>query len=116
MTFPRLKTGAVAQYPVERRVRFANQVLRFVDGSEQRYPESRPLRQWVILIDMLDDAEVAAIAEFFETNQGGFASFEFTDPWDGTVYPDCSVEGDELEIEQVGEAWARVAVVIRENR
>ncbi len=31
--FPKLKTGAVAQYPAARSIVHGNDVLRFVDGS-----------------------------------------------------------------------------------
>ncbi|MGC2819953.1 MAG: hypothetical protein WA198_09735 [Candidatus Sulfotelmatobacter sp.] len=48
-TFPTLKTGAMAQYGSSRARRFSTQVLRFVDGSEQRFPDfGTPLLQWVI--------------------------------------------------------------------
>ncbi len=32
-TFPVLKTGAAAQYPLDRGVRFSTQAVRFMDGS-----------------------------------------------------------------------------------
>lgn len=32
--FPLLKSGAVAQYPAQRAIRFSTQVMRFVDGSD----------------------------------------------------------------------------------
>jgi len=35
-SFPTLKTSAVAQYPATKAVKFQNQVMRFVDGTEQR--------------------------------------------------------------------------------
>ena len=37
--FPKLKTGAVAQYPAQRTTRYSTHVMRFMDGSEQRYRE-----------------------------------------------------------------------------
>jgi hypothetical protein len=56
-TFPALRTGAVAQYPSERHMRFSTRVLEFVDGQEQRFREfSRGLRRWVIHLDLLDDS------------------------------------------------------------
>ena len=35
--FPKLKTGAVAQYPASRALSQATEVVRFLDGTEQRY-------------------------------------------------------------------------------
>ena len=47
--FPKLKTGAIAQYPVTRREQFQNQTVRFVDGTEQRYRDSAGSRlEWEI--------------------------------------------------------------------
>ena len=98
-TFPKLKTGSVAQYPLARRAQFQNQIVRFVDGSEQRYRDSAGARlEWDIQLSQLDDWEMAAIEEFFRANQGAFGRFEFTDPWDGEVYDDCSVADDFLQL------------------
>ncbi len=35
--FPKLKTGAVLQYPAAKRLECLTQVTRFLDGSEQRF-------------------------------------------------------------------------------
>ena len=37
--FPTLKTGAVMQYPGKRILQFSTDVVRFLDGTEQRYRE-----------------------------------------------------------------------------
>ena len=77
-TFPQLKTGAVAQYPATKSLRYQNQTLRFLDGTEQRYRDSAgPLHQWVINVNELDESEMAAFEQFFENNQGRLASFAF---------------------------------------
>jgi hypothetical protein len=117
ITFPTLKTATVAQYPARRTVRYQNQVLRFVDGTEQRYRDcDAPLHQWEIRLAQLDEAEMAALAGFFETAQGAFASFAFTDPWDGTVYPDCSLAADDLALTAAGEMSGSTSLVVMENR
>ncbi len=116
-TFPRLKTNAVAQYPAKKVLRFQNQVLRFVDGTEQRYRDSAGAAHiWEVRLDQLDDGELAALEEFFLSSEGAFGSFVFTDPWDGQVYPDCSLDGDEMELEVVEEMRGRTSLTIRENR
>lgn len=116
MRFPVLKTGAVAQYPAAKGLRMGTQVVRFVDGSEQRYREQgRARRWWVIRLELLDEAEVAAIEEFFADCQGAFGSFAFTDPWDATEYGDCSLEQESLEAAMAGELRGATALVIREN-
>src|SRR5579885_2774505 len=101
--FPVLKTNAVAQYPANKAVQFKNQILRFVDGSEQRYRDSAgPLHRWVIQLNRLDETEMAAVEEFFLANQGSYGGFEFTDPWDGTSYPNCSLADDSCQLSWMG--------------
>src|ERR1700751_3955474 len=96
-TFPKLKTDAVAQYPLGRTTTFQNQTLTFVDGNQQRYRDGGAVRlRWDIRLANLDEGELAAIEEFFLANQGAFGNFAFTDPIDGTVYDDCSMESDAL--------------------
>jgi hypothetical protein len=115
--FPKLKTGAVAQYPASRSLRFQNQVLRFVDGTEQRYRDSSGLqRNWVISLDQLDEGEMAAIDEFFAQNQGRLGSFEFTDPWDGSVHANCSFATDDLILTCIAEMQGRASLTVMENR
>ena len=116
-SFPVLKTGAVAQYPAVESVQFRNQVLRFVDGSEQRFRDAgSPLHTWVIRLSNLDDAEMAALEGFFCANNGPLTSFTFTDPWSATKYPNCYIDGDDLAIEWTGEMKSRTSIRIHEGR
>ncbi|MFN7995900.1 MAG: DUF2460 domain-containing protein [Bryobacteraceae bacterium] len=117
LTFPTLKSGAVLQYPAERRVVFQTDVMRFLDGKEQRYRNSpSPLHSWTIHLDLLDEEELAALDTFFLSSQGSFGSFSFTDPWDGTVYPNCSLENDSFEWNLESEMRGRTALTVSENR
>jgi hypothetical protein len=115
--FPKLKTDAVVQYPASRVLRYQNQALRFVDGTEQRYRDcGSVLRRWEIQLSELDETEMAAVEEFFLANQGAFGSFGFTDPWDGRQYGNCSLESDELGAVAVAEMNSATTLVIVENR
>jgi len=115
--FPRLKTGAVTQYPASRSVEYATAVYRFVDGSEQRCRErGAAVRRWVIRLERLDEAELQSLQEFFGSVQGRTGSFSFVDPWDDVTYEDCSLEGDEMAVEVSGEMRGQTVVVVRENR
>lgn len=117
MSFPKLRTDAVAQYPATKSIRFENQAVRFLDGAEQRYRDSSgPLHQWEIRLDQLDESEMAALEQFFAACQGRFGSFAFTDPWDGHVYPDCSFSTDELNLTSLDEMNGRTSLSLRENR
>ncbi len=115
--FPKLKTGAVMQYPASRGVEYATQVHRFVDGSEQRYRErGGPARRWVIRLDRLDETELQSLQEFFDSVQGRAGYFSFDDPWDEVTYGNCSLEDDALALEWSGEMRGRTVLVVRENR
>ena len=116
-TFPTLKTSAVIQYPATRKVRYRNQALRFVDGTEQRYRDcAGPLRRWEIRLSQLDEGEIAALEQFFADNQGAFGSFAFTDPWDGTAFPNCSLEMDGLKTTATAEMNGATSLAVVENR
>ena len=116
-TFPVLKTKAVAQYPAQRTLRYQNQSLRFVDGTEQRYRDSAgPLHRWDIVLDEMDETEMTALETFFLTNQGAFATFPFTDPWDGQTYANCSLASAGMDLMYRGEMLSGVRLTVVENR
>lgn len=116
-SFPTLKTGVVAQYPTDRKPQFSTQVLRFLDGSEQRFPNyGLPLKQWSIQLDLLDESELTNLEQFFESEGGRAGTFSFTDPWDGTVYPSCSLDSDNLALGYGGPARGSTSVVVKQNR
>jgi phage-related protein len=115
--FPTLKTGAILQYPSERSTQIPTAVFEFVDGTEQRYARmAAPLKQWSIQLELLDEAEVLMLEEFFIEQAGSSGSFAFTDPWDSTNYASCSFEKDQFDFEyrDVGNSAARLTV--KENR
>jgi phage-related protein len=115
--FPALKTGVVAQYGSDRSRKFSTQVLRFLDGSEQRFPGyGTALLAWVIRLDLLDESELSNLEQFFEDEGGRAGTFSFTDPWDGTVYPNCSLGSDSLALEFQEVARGATQVVVKENR
>ena len=115
--FPVLKTGAVMQYPAGRKVDHQTRVLVFLDGSEQRFRESAgPARRWIIRLDYLDETEMAAVEGFMIAQQGRLGSFSFTDPWDGAVFADCSLESDVHALEFREVFRGSVSLVVKENR
>ena len=116
-TFPKLKTGAVLQYPATRHLKYASEVVRFVDGAEQAYRDwPSALRQWVVQLELLDEAEMSEIEGFFRSVQGRSGSFVFADPWTGVEYPDCSLVNDVLNSDFAAESQGGTALVVRENR
>jgi phage-related protein len=116
-SFPLLKTGAIAQYPSDRTRQFSTQVFRFLDGSEQRFPAfAAALRQWTIRLDLLDEAELETLQEFFLSEEGCAGTFSFTDPWDSTVYANCSFGSDALALAFEGPMKGTTQVTVKENR
>jgi Conserved hypothetical protein 2217 (DUF2460) len=116
-TFPTLKTGVVAQYGSSRTHGFSTQAFRFLDGSEQRFQEyGGPLRTWTIRLSLLDEAELTALELFFASQGGRAGTFGFTDPWDGTVYANCSFGDDQLATQYAGSARGAASVTVKENR
>ena len=116
-TFPNLKTGAVTQYPATRAFRFQNQILRFLDGTDQRYRDSAgPLHGWEIRLDQLDETEMAALQAFFLANQGSFTNFAFTDPWSGQVYLNCALASDTMSVTFLSEMQGMTSLIVLENR
>ena len=115
--FPKLKTGAVAQYPAQRSTRYSTGVMRFMDGGEQRYREfGAPLRRWVIQLTKLDEEEMDAFESFFLAEQGGYGTFDFVDPWDGAEYAGCSLENPDVYFDFTEFHDGRTCLVVRQNR
>jgi hypothetical protein len=114
-TFPNLKTGAVAQYPLERSVRFQTQTVTFLDGSRQRYRlYGAGLRRWSIRLDLLDETELASLIAFVERQ--GSAAFAFADPVTGENVTMCVIAGDRFDIEVLDEMKAGAKLSIEEVR
>ncbi|MBI4893440.1 MAG: phage tail protein [Acidobacteria bacterium] len=115
LVFPKLRTGAAAQYGVRRGVTGEVRVLPFVDGTEQRYPLKRQRRRWRIRLDQLDEGEAGAVEEFVRRHMATLEPFEFTDPQTGAVYAQCVVEGDGHELEAWAAGDSRVDITISET-
>ena len=93
-TFPLLSTAAVTQYPLEIVTGQASQVIRFLDGSDQRYRmQGQMLRQWQIKLDLLNEDEIQALQAFFVGQLGDYSPFIFTDPYSGAGVPNCRFAG-----------------------
>ena len=112
-TFPVLRTGAVAQYPLGFGVRYATQAVRFLDGSQQKYRlTGTGLRRWTINLDLLDERELSAVISFVE--QQGSAVFAFTDPITGSSVPNCVLAGEMSEATLKRDMTGETTVVIEE--
>lgn len=90
-SMPLLLTGAVQQYPYVCAVAGRTRVFRFADGSEQRYVAVPQRRTWSINLRLLQESEKARFLAFAQNSLRDEASFQFTDPQDGTIYQTCRI-------------------------
>lgn len=112
-SFPTLRTGAIAQYPLERSLRFQTDVVRFLDGSRQRFRlYGTGLRRWKLQLDLLDASELAMVMSFLE--QQGSAPFPFTDPVTGEPVGSCIITGPGYEAGAKDEMKTTTTVQIEE--
>ena|SRR5580658_1534120 len=112
-TFPVLKTGAVAQYPLATGTRYSTQSVRFMDGSRQRFRLiGTGLRRWTIRLDQLDEQELGAVIAFAE-QQGG-AEFTFTDPVTGSNVAGCIISGEQFDAGMTREIDGQASLLIQE--
>lgn len=115
--FPRLKSGAVAQYPTDRLMRYDAWIGEFVDGHEQRYREaSSPSKEWSLKLTNLNEVEAAAVRQLWWDVNGPTGTFSFVDPFDGTLHESCRFDQDAFEVEWVFENQAQCLVKITEVR
>ena len=113
--FPRLSSGVVAQHPATRELEFTTEIRRFADLSEQRYREQkRPRRRWRIELDEVNDTEQAVLVNFFHSMRGSFGTFEFEDPWTGSVVENCRFGEDIITVRSDRELAGRITLTVVE--
>jgi hypothetical protein len=94
LTFPTLSTGAVAQYPLPISYTSPVEIIRFIDGTDQRFvSRGRSLRSWHVQLSFVNDDEIAQLEDFFGALGGQYSQFAFPDPYSGQLVPNC-VMGD----------------------
>lgn len=111
-TFPTLKTGTIAQYPIVTGFAYKTTGIQFLDGSRQTYQLAAPARTWRISLNLLDTQECATLVRFAE--QYGSSYFSFNDPLGGQVVPKCCFANPTIQRDAISEGRFRADVVIRE--
>lgn len=102
-SFPLLSSGAVTQYPAALATSQGAQVIRFLDGTDQRYlTQGRTFRQWQIKLNLLNESEIQQIETFFAAQLGDYSSFTFPDPFSGTNVPNCRIAVSGLVTDYLG--------------
>ena len=111
--FPRLSTGAVAQYPAKRVLEHGTRVIQYLDGTEQRIGRrASVIRRWTIKLDQLTERELSEISTFVSQHRGRAEEFDFEDPWSGQVIGHCRFEQDDL-VAEFGGSGGRMTLSIR---
>ncbi|MFL6352383.1 MAG: DUF2460 domain-containing protein [Bryobacteraceae bacterium] len=116
-TFPVLSSGAITQYPSPITIGQAAQVIRFLDGSDQRYlAQGTPLRSWEIRLDMLNEAEIQKVEEFFTLQRGDYSPFVFPDPFTGGDVQNCRLGAAALVSDFLGVDTSSTSFWVLETR
>lgn len=90
LSFPLLNTGAVAQYPLPLSYTLPVEVIRFIDGTDQRFvARGKALRSWHVQFSFLSEDEINRLETFFESMGGQYSMFSFPDPYSGQIVPNC---------------------------
>jgi phage-related protein len=90
LTFPLLSTGAVAQYPLPLSYTSPVEIIRFIDGTDQRFlSRAKSLRTWQVKLSFVNEDEISQLETFFETLGGQYSLFAFPDPYSGQLVPNC---------------------------
>ena len=112
--FPKLSTGAVAQYPLTRTLEQRTRVIQYIDGTEQRISRRRrAIGRWVIRLERLGEQEADAVLGFFAQHRGRADHFDFEDPYSGAMVANCRFEQDDLTVEFTRTGGARTTLTIR---
>ena len=81
LVYPQLATGALSQFPVQRRHVYRTIIQTAADGTVVKLADSgAETIEWQLKYTALSDAELAALAAFFTAAEGSLNSFTFLDP------------------------------------
>jgi hypothetical protein len=81
LVYPQLATGALSQFPVQRRHLLRTLVNTAADGTAIKLADpGAETVEWQLNYTALSDAELAALQQFFSAAEGTLNSFTFLDP------------------------------------
>lgn len=115
-TFPLLSSGAITQYPAQSLIGHSVNVIRFLDGSDQRFLNiGKQYRRWRIQLDLLSDEEIASLEAFFSSQKGMYSPFSFSDPFSRSQILNCRLGAPDLVTEHSGVNISSTSVWIIET-
>jgi hypothetical protein len=81
LVYPQLATGALSQFPVQKRRRLRTVVNTSLDGRPIKLADpGAEVTEWQLAYAGLTDAEAAALQQFFAATEGSLNGFTFLDP------------------------------------
>lgn len=81
LVYPQLGTGALSQFPVQKRRRLRTVVNAAADGSFVKLADpTGEYTEWSLTYGQLSDAEISALEQFFTAAEGTLNGFTFLDP------------------------------------
>src|SRR5271157_3218657 len=81
LAYPQLATGALSQFPVQKRRSLRTVVNTSLDGRAIKLADpGAETTEWQLAYAGLTDDEVAALQQFFTASEGTLNSFTFLDP------------------------------------
>jgi hypothetical protein len=81
LVYPQLATGALSQFPVQKRRRLRTVVNTSLDGRAIKLADpGAETTEWQLAYAGLTDDEVAALQQFFAASEGSLNGFTFLDP------------------------------------
>src|SRR5579864_1148574 len=84
--FPQLSTGAVGQFPIQKRRLMRTVVNEASDGSRFKLADANAAAvEWVLNFQTLTDSERDALAQFQGSVEGQLGNFTFLDPTDNLL-------------------------------
>ena len=116
LTFPLLGSGAVAQYPLPLSYTTPVEIIRFIDGTDQRFvARGKTLRTWRIESSFLNEDEIYQLELFFESVEGQYSLFSFPDPYSSELVPNCRLGENSLTTDYVGVDLASASLWVVET-
>jgi hypothetical protein len=112
--YPLMASGARFQKPFTVESSFLHVTNEMPSGPRFSYSKrTDPLHKWTLTYSALTDADLATIEAFFESMNGRYGVFTFTDER-LTAYTNCRFDQDALEVHYVGPNQSTLQVTICE--
>ncbi len=81
LVYPQLGTGALAQFPVQKKRRLRTVVNAAADGSSIKLADPNgEYEEWNLTYAQLSDSEISTLEQFFASAEGTLNGFTFLDP------------------------------------